>query len=72
MRKTFSEGQRLPICVGSARRFYYASAFVQQLVAQMLRKQLTCEQLLGDRWSQGARFHGMEEVIGSIPIRSTK
>ena len=20
----------------------------------------------------GARFHGMEEVIGSIPIRSTK
>jgi hypothetical protein len=22
--------------------------------------------------SLGARFHGMEEVIGSIPIRSTK
>ena len=25
----------------------------------------------GQKWL-GARFHGMEEVIGSIPIRSTK
>ena len=28
-------------------------------------------QLVGLWRSLGARFHGMEEVIGSIPIRST-
>jgi hypothetical protein len=34
-----------------------------------LRPENTCS---GPVAQLGARFHGMEEVIGSIPIRSTK
>jgi len=56
------------------RRFHYASVFVQQPVAQMLGSNLNSERLLIKVWSMRAaegRFHGMEEVVGSIPTRST-
>src|ERR1700735_5513582 len=37
----------------------------------MLRQNKGCRCLCGPVAQLGARFHGMEEVIGSIPIRST-
>jgi hypothetical protein len=38
----------------------------------MLQQNKGCSSLCGPVAQLGARFHGMEEVIGSIPIRSTK
>jgi hypothetical protein len=38
----------------------------------MLQQNKGCSLLCGPVAQLGARFHGMEEVIGSIPIRSTK
>ena len=38
----------------------------------MLQQNKGCPSLCGPVAQLGARFHGMEEVIGSIPIRSTK
>ena len=38
----------------------------------MLQQNKGCCCLCGPVAQLGARFHGMEEVIGSIPIRSTK
>jgi hypothetical protein len=38
----------------------------------MLQQNKGCSPLCGPVAQLGARFHGMEEVIGSIPIRSTK
>jgi hypothetical protein len=38
----------------------------------MLQQNKGCSTLCGPVAQLGARFHGMEEVIGSIPIRSTK
>jgi hypothetical protein len=37
----------------------------------MLQQNKGCSFLCGPVAQLGARFHGMEEVIGSIPIRST-
>ena len=37
----------------------------------MLQQNKGCSSLCGPVAQLGARFHGMEEVIGSIPIRST-
>jgi hypothetical protein len=37
----------------------------------MLQQNKGCSTLCGPVAQLGARFHGMEEVIGSIPIRST-
>jgi hypothetical protein len=37
----------------------------------MLQQNKGCSPLCGPVAQLGARFHGMEEVIGSIPIRST-
>jgi hypothetical protein len=37
----------------------------------MLQQNKGCPPLCGPVAQLGARFHGMEEVIGSIPIRST-
>ena len=37
----------------------------------MLQQNKGCRRLCGPVAQLGARFHGMEEVIGSIPIRST-
>src|SRR5580698_5396669 len=37
----------------------------------MLQQNKGCSLLCGPVAQLGARFHGMEEVIGSIPIRST-
>jgi hypothetical protein len=37
----------------------------------MLQQNKGCPSLCGPVAQLGARFHGMEEVIGSIPIRST-
>jgi hypothetical protein len=41
-------------------------------VLDMLQQNKGCSSLCGPVAQLGARFHGMEEVIGSIPIRSTK
>jgi hypothetical protein len=38
----------------------------------MLQENKRSSSLCGPVAQLGARFHGMEEVIGSIPIRSTK
>jgi hypothetical protein len=38
----------------------------------MLQQNKGSSHLCGPVAQLGARFHGMEEVIGSIPIRSTK
>jgi hypothetical protein len=38
----------------------------------MLQQNKGGSSLCGPVAQLGARFHGMEEVIGSIPIRSTK
>src|ERR1700754_3800448 len=38
----------------------------------MLQQNKGCPHHCGPVAQLGARFHGMEEVIGSIPIRSTK
>src|ERR1700727_256004 len=40
-------------------------------VLGMLQQNKGCSFLCGPVAQLGARFHGMEEVIGSIPIRST-
>jgi hypothetical protein len=37
----------------------------------MLQQNKGCSSFCGPVAQLGARFHGMEEVIGSIPIRST-
>jgi hypothetical protein len=37
----------------------------------MLRQNKGCRRLCGPVAQLGARFHGMEEVTGSIPVRST-
>ena len=37
----------------------------------MLQQNKGCSSLCGPVAQLGARFHGMEEVIGSVPIRST-
>src|SRR5271163_1563815 len=37
----------------------------------MVQENKRCPSLCGPVAQLGARFHGMEEVIGSIPIRST-
>src|ERR1700687_4518027 len=37
----------------------------------MLRQNKGCSSLCGPVAQLGARFHGMEEVTGSIPVRST-
>lgn len=38
----------------------------------LMRTQAAADNQSGPVAQLGARFHGMEEVIGSIPIRSTK
>ncbi len=38
----------------------------------MLQQNNGCPSLCGPVAQLGARFHGMEEVTGSIPVRSTK
>jgi hypothetical protein len=37
----------------------------------MLQQNKGCSSLCGPVAQLGARFHGMEEVTGSIPVRST-
>jgi hypothetical protein len=37
----------------------------------MLQQNKGCSHLCGPVAQLGARFHGMEEVTGSIPVRST-